>query len=880
MRILNKKGLIGAVKITFFLVFLIILGFFIYNILPAFASPDAIWTTRDDCGDIKQDVNHFAIGEHVYVNGEGFSAGDYNWKIRGKPGGGSCDPNAIVASGTYNVDSSGNFCFDAYTVQPDDCGEYQVKFGVKGDNYRVKDCAAYTDSSSCELDSECDWCTQCSDSKYSGGIDRCVAAGTCNYWCEYSPTTYCGAQCESDNDCVDYCSGDIRYYSGTCNFGCVCSYSSEDCDNNDGCYIYESGCEDREYFCSSGGCDYTYSNRSTDYHDDFVFYCSDDTIRKHRQFHDFYCNEFCSDHTSWQDDQLVEDCDSKDGWYNTTNTRWVNSTQCTEKEEKEQEYRNYYCSENQNIECLYTVTNTQWIDTGETRNKPLSTPCDNGLYCDGPDHCDDYGSCVPLGNPVDCSSLTDQCNLGFCNENTDRCEYNPFPTSTFCDNELYCDGPDHCDATNAGGLTPAVCVNLGPSIDCSYLDNECQEGICDEDADECVPDYTNYSWSTPCELDDNLCTIDHCDGSGSCVNYDNVTVPQPQECKSFYCDPSDGLTKENYTNYPLSTTCEADEDLCTFDHCSGSGACVTYDYVSPPSIPNKTVGEPKVVCEEGDWCDYKITILTPITLSCENNTVWWRYALDGEWGEWQTNTSPVTIFFPEESNHTLEAYCVDVCGESPVDSENFKVEGTAFELNLYKKWNLISVPFVLLNNTPEEVFKNIKDNISSVWAYDNYTWYFWSTDGAPKNLDTIRPGWGYWVLANNNTKLIIGGSLFSPITVPPSRNLVEGWNLIGYYGTDWQEYLDGYDNCGDYYEYGNYAYCALNSLIDTQQGFPRWSSLLTHVNCGDHNAYWIGLNICNKTYAGKGYWILMDVEDLYAPATTCIWNDNFICPQI
>ena len=291
-----------------------------------------------------------------------------------------------------------------------------------------------------------------------------------------------------------------------------------------------------------------------------------------------------------------------------------------------------------------------------------------------------------------------------------------------------------------------------------------------------------------------------------------------------------------------------------------------------PDPPVKTVGDPKIECEVGDWCDWKITMSTPITLSCENTQVKWRYALDGDWKEWHTDESPVTIYFPEESNHTLEVKCVNNCGESSTDSENFKVEGTKFTILLKKKWNLISVPFVLLNDDPDEVFKDIKDDIDSVWTYDGETdeWYIYTANGEPDTLNHIIPGWGYWVMAKDDTMLVIGGSLFSPATTPPSKNLVKGWNLIGYYGTGWQEYLDGYDSCGDYYEFGNYAYCALNSLVDTQEGYPRWGSLLGYDNCGEHDTDWVTLDLCDNMYAGKGYWIEIDVEDGYAPATVCL----------
>ena len=175
-----------------------------------------------------------------------------------------------------------------------------------------------------------------------------------------------------------YCNGDVREYRDYYCSGGSCTYtvtSSENCNNYDGCYAYGDGCEDRDYYCSGGSCAYTYSNRQTDYYDDWGYYCKGDEVWKYRQFHDFYCDGgSCTDHTSWMDDQLVEDCNDNDGWVDTGNTRWVNDpgNECKEKEQKEQKYRDYTCSGGS---CDYSVTDTQWVDTGNERNKSDGTIC-------------------------------------------------------------------------------------------------------------------------------------------------------------------------------------------------------------------------------------------------------------------------------------------------------------------------------------------------------------------------------------------------------------------------------------------------------------------------------------------------------------------------
>jgi hypothetical protein len=102
-----------------------------------FASAESIKTSTISCG--TQNANHYAIGEHVYIRGEGFDANTkYAWDITGQPGGASCDSNIVVASGDINSDADGYFCFDAYTILEGDCGEYKATADRnKHDNYRV-----------------------------------------------------------------------------------------------------------------------------------------------------------------------------------------------------------------------------------------------------------------------------------------------------------------------------------------------------------------------------------------------------------------------------------------------------------------------------------------------------------------------------------------------------------------------------------------------------------------------------------------------------------------------------------------------------------------------------------------------------------------------
>ncbi len=341
--------------------------------------------------------------------------------------------------------------------------------------------------------------------------------------------------------------------------------------------------------------------------------------------------------------------------------------------------------------------------------------------------------------------------------------------------------------------------------------------------------------------------------------------------------------------------------------------------LSPPE-PNKTVGEPKTKWNGNDSVFYKdetkhcwdgtgneiecwkVTILTPITLDCkdpqphpvDHETACFKVGLDGDdmtkkycWkNEGKYNESgngycclsdkqmPKKFYFKEESEHNLKFYCTDALGnKGPVDEEKFKVEGTKFTIWLNKKWNLVSVPFVLIDSDVTKVFNDIKDNVEAVYTYDaSLRKWFVYRPGAngTNNLETIEPGRGYWVMAKNDTMLMLGGSLFNPAVIPPSRELVTGWNLIGYYGNDDGKVMK-YD-CPQHD--GKKTKCALDSLVEpVGDGNPRWSALVTY--CESKNPHqWEGLDVNSKMNPGAGYWVFLKTsaanvnqDYVYAPST-------------
>ncbi len=350
--------------------------------------------------------------------------------------------------------------------------------------------------------------------------------------------------------------------------------------------------------------------------------------------------------------------------------------------------------------------------------------------------------------------------------------------------------------------------------------------------------------------------------------------------------------------------------------------CVFVD--NQPPEPNKTVGIPNSTwdgqdanfydiadkCWSADPAKYiecwKVTLFTPITLDCidpdphpvEHEETCFMVSVDGDdateaycdyvggvydkYGDGYCCglNAPFKFYFNETTEHNLDYYCIDALGnKGDPDEEKFKVEETAFEIQLNKKWNLISVPFVMLDDSISEVFKDVKDDIEAVWAYDadpacgneEGCWYLYAPNNGINEIHTMKPGWGYWVKALEPGLLTIGGSLFSPAKSMPDKKVFHGWNLIGYYGTEGAP--EGPNGIPGYYGPnlagdGEEAYCALFSLVDTQEGFPRWSSLVTYWQL-DNPDLWKYLDTNEYMNPGAGYWLEIDVKDTYTFSTVC-----------
>jgi cysteine-rich repeat protein len=201
-----------------------------------------------------------------------------------------------------------------------------------------------------------------------------------------------------------------------------------------------------------------------------------------------------------------------------------------------------------------SVSVTWYIMFGSSKAQAIATYqagtlCGNGTV-DAGEQCDD-------GNSVNGDGCSASCRVEPCYTCTGEpsvCA--PVPDGTSCDDGIFCNGSDTCSLGQCAVHVGDPC----PGTQC----NTCQETM-----------HTCFdASSTSCEADNNLCTIDQCNGSGSCVQVSTVTCPDDGNvCNGpETCDPATG----GCVSGPLAsvgTTCD-DGIFCDgTDTCDGAGSC-------------------------------------------------------------------------------------------------------------------------------------------------------------------------------------------------------------------------------------------------------------------------------------------------------------------
>ncbi len=178
--------------------------------------------------------------------------------------------------------------------------------------------------------------------------------------------------------------------------------------------------------------------------------------------------------------------------------------------------------------------------------------CDDGNPCTVGDACLG-GQCIGQGK--DCTTLSDPCNDGVCDQTTGECIPRPKDDNTPCEDGDKCTLEDKCVS---GKCEP------GPAPNCDD-GNVCTDDWCEPDKG-CV--HANNFAS--CD-DKNACTnLDHCQ-DGVCVGGGAVGCNDGNPCTDDQCDPASGCYFPPNTAKCDDTNPNTCNDQCSNGTCSGTG---------------------------------------------------------------------------------------------------------------------------------------------------------------------------------------------------------------------------------------------------------------------------------------------------------------------
>ncbi len=270
--------------------------------------------------------------------------------------------------------------------------------------------------------------------------------------------------------------------------------------------------------------------------------------------------------------------------------------------------------------------------------------CGDGLYCNGTETC---LNCACTDGPDPCPPDAFACTNDFCDEVADICKC--VEDHAPCQNGVFCDGTEHC-LRNIGCVdapdrcaSPLTCNEASDVCEGCTNDAQCQDGLycngvefCDLTAGRCVdgPD--------PCPVDGLDCTIDTCleenlsDNLGKCK-----WIPDPRRCDdgvpctNDLCDPATSPPSTGCTYTCNSYPCD-DGNLCTInDRCSGKfppckceGVVRDCSYLNDPcnigrceSATGNCVAVPvpeNQPCEDGLFCNGAETCRAGICVAGED----------------------------------------------------------------------------------------------------------------------------------------------------------------------------------------------------------------------------------------------------------------------
>ncbi len=243
----------------------------------------------------------------------------------------------------------------------------------------------------------------------------------------------------------------------------------------------------------------------------------------------------------------------------------------------------------------------------------VNANCDNGLFCDGLETCDPFLDCQP-GTAPNCNDGV-ACTVDTCNESNDTCDNTP--SDALCDNTQFCDGAETCDAlAGCQAGTPLTCDDgVGCTADsCDEINDTCinaaSNALCDNglfcDGLETCDAINDCQAGTAPDCNDGVgCTVDACDEVGdTCVN----TATDSLCDNGLFCDGPETCDPVNDCQAGAAPNCD-DGVGCTDDSCDeDADVCV--------NAANNVNCDNGLFCDGAETCDPNLDCQLGTPVSC------------------------------------------------------------------------------------------------------------------------------------------------------------------------------------------------------------------------------------------------------------------------
>jgi PKD repeat protein len=195
------------------------------------------------------------------------------------------------------------------------------------------------------------------------------------------------------------------------------------------------------------------------------------------------------------------------------------------------------------------------------------------------------------------------------------------------------------------------------------------------------------------------------------------------------------------------------------------------------------------------------------------------------------------------SSSVTKAGYITVTGVSPTVTST-PVPPSGNTINLYNGWNFVSTAKILADghNTAGTVFAGVNTAGHSIYLYDAGTG-LWQSLG---NTSPIVPLDGIWIYSSG-TKSVTLTFKNDPLATPPTKQLYEGWNAIGFSDTSAAAAKDALQSVVDEW----------TSAIAFNAASQSYETSIINGGSGSHSD-------SNPMYPTKGYWLFMKADGTLA----------------